>query len=231
MLGEKKIVFEDVLLPKEFRDEVASAKSEENTTNSIREVSDVQFKVLKKAVYSGMKKVRLSNTFLNDEYDLTKNKFFTLDEYDVHEIDDEIDEAVYYMCGDKYSKDDIILLVVAEDFSSGFAFTRDALCIISDFVDTSDKYEYVTKAIIKYFDIIRVDGEFDDVIINNLKIGFSKLYMKCEYENFGQVILNVCNVLNVKAGKQIPDGYTEVDLSGAINTVSAFYELTNLFKK
>ncbi|ORT99795.1 hypothetical protein D081_1679 [Anaerovibrio sp. JC8] len=231
MLGEKKIVFEDVLLPKEFRDEVAPAKSEENTTNSIREVSDVQFKVMKKAVYSGMKKVQLSNTILNDEYDLTKNKFFTLDEYDVHEIDDEIDEAVYYMCGDKYSKDDIILLVVAEDFSSGFAFTRDALCIISDLVDTSDKYEYVTKAIIKYFDIIRVDGEYDDVIINKLKIGFSKLYMNCNYEDFGQVILNVCNVLNVKAGKQIPDGYTEVDLSGAINTVSAFYELTNIFKK
>lgn len=230
MLGEKKIVFEDVLLPKEFRDEVASAKSEENTTNSIREVSDVQFKVMKKAVYSGMKKVQLSNTILNDEYDLTKNKFFTFAEYDVHEIDDEIDEAVYYMCGDKYSKDDIILLVVAEDFSSGFAFTRDALCIISDLVDTSDKYEYVTKAIIKYFDIIRVDGEYDDVIINKLKIGFSKLYMNCHYEDFGQVILNVCNVLNVKAGKQIPDGYTEVDLSGAVNTASAIYELIKFLK-
>lgn len=230
MLGEKKIVFEDVLLPKEFRSEAVPAKTAENATNCKSEVSDVQFKVIKKAVYSGMKKVKISNTILNDEYDLTENKFFKVCEYEVNEIVSEVDEAIYYMCGDKYSKDDIILLVIAEDFSSGFAFTRDALCIISDYVDSSDKYEYTTKAIIRYFDIIRVDGEYEDVIINNLKVGFDEVKMRLQYEAFAQVILNVCNALNVNAGKKIPNGWTEVDLSGVVNTASAIYELTKFLK-
>ena len=208
MLGEKKIVFEDVLLPKEFRSEASPAKTAKKTTNN-SEVSDRQFTVIKKVVYSGMKDVYIgSNHEELREFNL-KNKFFSVSDDGLSEIKEEVDEAVYYMCSDDYSKDDIILLIITEDYSAGFAFTKDSFVVISDLTSTMYTTELINKAIIKYSDITRICEKSGSFIINNMEFGLEKLEIKnsvfSRYDNFLKVIINVCNVFNIKV-RQDADG-------------------------
>ena len=100
------------------------------------------------------------------------------------------------VCDGKYSEEDLIFIRVVEDFSSGFAFTKDSFCIGGDLYDyqlTSSKFRTVF-----YKEIISVElGGYSSDWAKK-EIPTLRIYFKDDssYNNKADIFFNFDNVRN-----------------------------------
>ncbi len=79
------------------------------------------------------------------------------------------------VCDGKYTESDLIFIRAVEDFSSGFAFTRDAFCIGGDLLDyqtSSSKYKRIPYEKITSIDFGGYSSDWAERKVPTLRINF-----------------------------------------------------------